>query len=143
MPPPGVAYHHFRAVRLRLAVVCRQRRAARLRGLTLAGIYPVGMKIAADYYEKGLGRALGYLVGAVRVRGMAVVAASPQFSALVARRAPAGTTGTALTLVTCLGFALTIVSLQCFAALQGHVAARYLFLLLVPGPLLCCWPRAA
>lgn len=34
-------------------------------GLCLAGIYPVGMKIAADYYEKGLGKALGYLVGAL------------------------------------------------------------------------------
>lgn len=34
-------------------------------GFFLAGIYPVGMKIAADYYEKGLGRALGYLVGAL------------------------------------------------------------------------------
>ena len=34
-------------------------------GLCLAGIYPVGMKIAADYYENGLGRALGYLVGAL------------------------------------------------------------------------------
>ncbi|WP_188562472.1 MFS transporter [Hymenobacter frigidus] len=75
-------------------------------------------------------------VGAVLVWGMAVVADSPQFSALVAQRAPAGTTGTALTLVTCLGFALTIVSLQSFAALQGHLAAHYLFLLLVPGPLL-------
>ena len=31
----------------------------------LAGIYPVGMKIAADWYEKGLGKALGYLVGAL------------------------------------------------------------------------------
>ena len=26
---------------------------------------PVGMKIAADWYEKGLGKALGYLVGAL------------------------------------------------------------------------------
>ena len=34
-------------------------------GFFLAGIYPVGMKIAADYYEEGLGRALGYLVGAL------------------------------------------------------------------------------
>lgn len=34
-------------------------------GFFLAGIYPVGMKIASDYYEKGLGRALGYLVGAL------------------------------------------------------------------------------
>ena len=34
-------------------------------GFFLAGIYPVGMKIAADYYEKGLGRSLGFLVGAL------------------------------------------------------------------------------
>ncbi len=36
-----------------------------LTGFFLAGIYPVGMKIAADWYDKGLGRALGYLVGAL------------------------------------------------------------------------------
>ncbi|RZM21317.1 MAG: MFS transporter, partial [Pedobacter sp.] len=29
------------------------------------GIYPVGMKIAADHYEKGLGKSLGFLVGAL------------------------------------------------------------------------------
>ena len=34
-------------------------------GFFLAGIYPVGMKIAADWYEKDLGKALGYLVGAL------------------------------------------------------------------------------
>ena len=34
-------------------------------GFFLAGIYPVGMKIAAAWLEKGLGRALGYLVGAL------------------------------------------------------------------------------
>ncbi|MFV8224552.1 MFS transporter [Christiangramia aquimixticola] len=36
-----------------------------LTGLALAGIYPVGMKIAADYYREGLGRSLGFLVGAL------------------------------------------------------------------------------
>ena len=36
-----------------------------LTGFFLAGIYPVGMKIAADYYEAGLGRSLGWLVGAL------------------------------------------------------------------------------
>ncbi|MEQ9503786.1 MAG: MFS transporter [Deltaproteobacteria bacterium] len=30
-------------------------------GVALAGIYPVGMKIAAGWYEAGLGRALGFL----------------------------------------------------------------------------------
>ncbi|MFV8281513.1 MFS transporter [Christiangramia marina] len=34
-------------------------------GFSLAGIYPVGMKIASDHFEKGLGRSLGYLVGAL------------------------------------------------------------------------------
>lgn len=36
-----------------------------LTGFFLAGIYPVGMKIAADWYDQGLGKALGYLVGAL------------------------------------------------------------------------------
>ena len=36
-----------------------------LTGFFLAGIYPVGMKIASDWFEAGLGKALGYLVGAL------------------------------------------------------------------------------
>jgi len=36
-----------------------------LTGFFLAGIYPVGMKIAADYFREGLGRSLGFLVGAL------------------------------------------------------------------------------
>lgn len=34
-------------------------------GFFLAGIYPVGMKIAAGWFDRDLGRALGYLVGAL------------------------------------------------------------------------------
>jgi len=34
-------------------------------GIFLAGIYPVGMKIASDWHKNGLGKALGYLVGAL------------------------------------------------------------------------------
>ena len=34
-------------------------------GFFLAGIYPVGMKIAASWYRTGLGGALGFLVGAL------------------------------------------------------------------------------
>lgn len=36
-----------------------------LTGFSLAGIYPVGMKIAADHFKEGLGKSLGYLVGAL------------------------------------------------------------------------------
>lgn len=34
-------------------------------GVCLAGIYPVGMKIASGWYREGLGNALGFLVGAM------------------------------------------------------------------------------
>jgi hypothetical protein len=36
-------------------------------GFFLAGIYPVGMKIAAGWFERDLGNALGFLVGALVV----------------------------------------------------------------------------
>lgn len=36
-----------------------------LTGFFLAGIYPVGMKIASDYYQQSLGKSLGFLVGAL------------------------------------------------------------------------------
>ncbi|MCE7995709.1 MAG: MFS transporter [Roseivirga sp.] len=45
-----------------LLLVCRF-----LTGLFLAGIYPVGMKIASDWFAGKLGKALGYLVGALVV----------------------------------------------------------------------------
>lgn len=34
-------------------------------GFFLAGIYPVGMKIASGWYKAGLGKALGFLIGAL------------------------------------------------------------------------------
>ncbi len=45
-----------------LLLVCRF-----LTGFFLAGIYPVGMKIASDWFSGKLGKALGYLVGALVV----------------------------------------------------------------------------
>ena len=36
-----------------------------LTGICLAGIYPIGMKIASGWYREGLGSALGFLVGAL------------------------------------------------------------------------------
>ena len=48
-------------------------------GFFLAGIYPIGMKIASDYYKDGLGKALGYLVGAL-VLGTALPHLIQQFT---------------------------------------------------------------
>ncbi|MBT2558221.1 MFS transporter [Hymenobacter sp. ISL-91] len=71
--------------------------------------------------------------------GLVVVADSPLFSALVASSAPAPTRATALTLVTCLGFALTIVSIQLTSLLARSLDPRYLFLPLAIGPALGLW----
>ena len=68
--------------------------------------------------------------------GFTVVADSPQFSALVASSAPPSVRGSAITFTTCIGFAITIVSIQLLNSLQNLISARYLLFLLSPGPLL-------
>lgn len=68
--------------------------------------------------------------------GLAVVADSPQFSSLVATTAPVTNKGTALTIVNCIGFSITIGSIQ---LLDVPIAEEYLFLLLAPGPLVGLW----
>ena len=67
--------------------------------------------------------------------GMVVIADSPLFSTLVAQSAPASVKGTALTIVNCIGFAITIVSLQLMSVLEGNMAYPYLFMILALGPL--------
>lgn len=67
--------------------------------------------------------------------GMTATADSPLFSTLVAQNAPEETRGTALTIVNCLGFAITIVSIQVIQSLMTVANAAYIYLLLAPGPL--------
>jgi MFS family permease len=68
--------------------------------------------------------------------GIVVVGDSPQFSALNAANAPRESVGTALTFGNCVGFAITIGSIQLLNALSGAIPVEYLFLLLAPGPVL-------
>jgi MFS family permease len=68
--------------------------------------------------------------------GMAVTADSPQFSNLVASSIPAKLKGTGLTLVNCLGFAISILSIQLLTYLSVSTNPKYLFLILAIGPLL-------
>jgi MFS family permease len=72
----------------------------------------------------------------VMVWGFAVVADSAQFSALVSQHAPPDHIGTALTLQTCLGFLLTMVTIDLLPRLGDAIGWRWASLLLVPGPLL-------
>ena len=67
--------------------------------------------------------------------GMFVVADSPQFSALVAKYAESKTRGTALTIVNSIGFAITIVSIQLLNNIVDFIEIKYIFLILVIGPI--------
>ncbi|MFN7115159.1 MAG: MFS transporter [Saprospiraceae bacterium] len=66
--------------------------------------------------------------------GMTVVADSPQFSTLVAQRAPKAFAGTALTISTSIGFAITIVSMQTLQWLSAWVTPQWIYLFLLAGP---------
>lgn len=67
--------------------------------------------------------------------GMVVVADSPLFSTLVAQNAPAQSKGTALTIVNCFGFSITIFSIQLLNQLQFLQPVQYLFVALAIGPI--------
>jgi predicted MFS family arabinose efflux permease len=68
--------------------------------------------------------------------GMVVVSDSPQFSTLVAQSAPAAFKGTALTIVNCAGFLITIISIQTISYLSQLLPLQYIFVFLAIGPLL-------
>lgn len=67
--------------------------------------------------------------------GLVVIADSPLFSSLIARYAPAETRGTSLTIVNCLGFSITIISIQLLNYLMTRWDVHNLFVLLAIGPI--------
>ena len=68
--------------------------------------------------------------------GVVVAGDSPQFSALNAQSAPRDRVGSALTIANCIGFGITIFSIELLNAASRLLAPQWLYLLLVPGPLL-------
>lgn len=79
---------------------------------------------------------LPFFVAFIIFWGWVVVADSPLFSGLVAAYAPAHLRGASLTIVNCIGFAITIISVQTLHYLSAYIAPAYLYLALVPGPAL-------
>ncbi|HEX5624741.1 MAG TPA: MFS transporter [Saprospiraceae bacterium] len=68
--------------------------------------------------------------------GMVVVADSPLFSTLIAQEAPETLRGSSLTIVNCIGFSITIISLQCIQVLISFIDLNFLFAFLSIGPAL-------
>ena len=71
--------------------------------------------------------------------GFSVVADSAQFSAAVTELTDDRYVGTALTIQTCLGFLLTLVSIRLVPTVMASVGWERVFWILVPGPVLGLW----
>ncbi|NOT94489.1 MFS transporter [Ferruginibacter sp.] len=66
--------------------------------------------------------------------GLVVIADSPLFSTLVAQNVTEESRGTSLTIVNCIGFSITIISIQFLKLLSQNIDVRYLYLILAIGP---------
>ncbi len=71
---------------------------------------------------------------AICIWAMVVISDSPQFSTIVANAAPSDLKGTALTIVNCIGFSITIVSIQLISLLSNFISPMFIFILLGIGP---------
>ncbi len=65
--------------------------------------------------------------------GITVIGDSPEFSSLNAVTAPKAYVGSALTIANCIGFSVTVVSIQLLSTLAEILGPQYLFLALAPG----------
>ncbi|MGR3810019.1 MFS transporter [Jiulongibacter sp. NS-SX5] len=71
--------------------------------------------------------------------GIAVVADSPLFSTLIAKSAKPELKGTALTIVNCIGYAITILSISILNSLIQAIDSSAVYMLLAIGPILGLW----
>ncbi|HEX7006265.1 MAG TPA: MFS transporter [Alphaproteobacteria bacterium] len=100
--------------------------------------------IVAMAVSGGCALVVGFLYGAAPwalvalclVWGVAIVADSAQFSASIAELSDRTLVGTALTVQTCLGFLLTLLTVHLIPPLVAWVGWRYAFIALAPGPAL-------
>ena len=68
--------------------------------------------------------------------GVFVIADSPLLSTLVAQNTAEDARGTALTIVNCIGFAVTIISIQFISFLSNKIDSQYIYLVLATGPII-------
>jgi MFS family permease len=72
----------------------------------------------------------------IAIWGFSVVADSAQFSAIVSETTASDHVGTALTVQTCLGFLLTMVSIRAVSEVAAWIGWQWAFLVVTPGPML-------
>jgi MFS family permease len=78
----------------------------------------------------------GLLLAVAVIWGASIVADSAQFSACVTELADPRYVGTALTVQTCIGFLITMVSIELIPRVVGVLGWRWAFATLAPGPAL-------
>jgi len=99
-----------------------------LTALVISGVCCLLLPVAADTLSPG------WLLLFFLVWGAAVVADSPQFSALAAKACPPALIGGALAIQNSIGFALTVGSIALVSTLLGDLGMKISWLLL-PGPI--------
>ncbi|MFQ5955814.1 MAG: MFS transporter [Kiloniellales bacterium] len=119
-------------------------------GLAADRIGRTGLTMLAMTVSGGCALAIGFLFGAdpwlvtalCLIWGVAVVADSPQFSASIAELSDHGLVGTMLTVQTCVGFLLTLVTIHLMPYAVATLGWRYAFAPLAIGPFLGVWAMA-
>lgn len=86
-----------------------------------------------------LGAPMPVFIAWLLLWGATVAGDSPQFSTLTAQNAPPAVVGSVLTFTNCIGFAISVASIQLFVALAQSVPLAQLLPWLAVGPALGLW----
>ncbi len=102
------------------------------RTIALVALFVSGTICLVSPFLQDLPQGLALII--IQVWGVAVVADSPQFSSLNTQFAPRAYVGSALTIVNCIGFLITIITIELLGLWINWFGIRTAFLPLVFGP---------